>query len=34
MHGSAPDIAYRQIADPTAAVLSAKLMLEHLGMEE
>ncbi|WP_146341442.1 3-isopropylmalate dehydrogenase [Nesterenkonia sp. NBAIMH1] len=34
VHGSAPDIAGRQIADPTAAVLSAKLMLEHLGMEE
>ncbi len=31
VHGSAPDIAGRQLADPTAAVLSVSLMLEHLG---
>jgi 3-isopropylmalate dehydrogenase len=34
VHGSAPDIAGRQIADPTAAVLSAGLLLEHLGHDE
>ncbi|WP_022873310.1 3-isopropylmalate dehydrogenase [Nesterenkonia alba] len=33
VHGSAPDIAGRQIADPTAAVLSAALMLDHLGFD-
>lgn len=32
VHGSAPDIAGQQIADPTAAVLSAALMLQHLGL--
>jgi 3-isopropylmalate dehydrogenase len=32
VHGSAPDIAGRGIADPTAAVLSAALMLDHLGL--
>ncbi|TDT33148.1 3-isopropylmalate dehydrogenase [Naumannella halotolerans] len=31
VHGSAPDIAGRQIADPTAAILSGALLLEHLG---
>jgi len=31
VHGSAPDIAGRQLADPTAAILSAGLLLEHLG---
>lgn len=31
VHGSAPDIAGEQIADPTATVLSAALMLQHLG---
>ncbi len=31
VHGSAPDIAGRQLADPTAAILSAALLLEHLG---
>ncbi|MHA7207564.1 3-isopropylmalate dehydrogenase [Arthrobacter sp. MDT1-65] len=33
VHGSAPDIAGRQIADPTAAILSAALLLRHLGLE-
>lgn len=33
VHGSAPDIARQQKADPTAAILSAALMLEHLGLE-
>lgn len=32
VHGSAPDIAGQQKADPTAAILSVALMLEHLGM--
>ncbi|KNC19251.1 3-isopropylmalate dehydrogenase [Arthrobacter sp. RIT-PI-e] len=31
VHGSAPDIAGQQIADPTAAILSAALLLRHLG---
>jgi tartrate dehydrogenase/decarboxylase/D-malate dehydrogenase len=31
LHGSAPDIAGQGIANPLAAVLSAKLMLDHLG---
>ena len=31
VHGSAPDIAGRQLADPTAAILSAALLLRHLG---
>lgn len=32
VHGSAPDIAGKQLADPTAAILSAGLMLDHLGL--
>ena len=31
VHGSAPDIAGQGTADPTAAVLSVALLLEHLG---
>jgi isocitrate dehydrogenase (NAD+) len=31
VHGSAPDIAGRGIANPTAVILSAALMLEGLG---
>ncbi|MFM6973903.1 MAG: 3-isopropylmalate dehydrogenase [Agromyces sp.] len=31
VHGSAPDIAGQGIADPTAAILSVALMLDHLG---
>ena len=31
VHGSAPDIAGKGIANPLAAVLSVKLLLEHLG---
>jgi 3-isopropylmalate dehydrogenase len=34
VHGSAPDIAGRGKADPTAAVLSASMLLEHLGQSE
>ena len=32
VHGSAPDIAGKGIANPLAAVLSAGLMLDHLGL--
>ncbi|MBP3044997.1 3-isopropylmalate dehydrogenase [Arthrobacter jiangjiafuii] len=34
VHGSAPDIAGQQKADPSAAILSAALMLRHLGLEK
>ncbi len=34
VHGSAPDIAGKGIANPTALMLSAVLMLEHLGERE
>ncbi|MDQ0575793.1 3-isopropylmalate dehydrogenase [Agromyces albus] len=34
VHGSAPDIAGKGIADPTAAILSVALLLEHLGLTE
>ena len=34
VHGSAPDIAGQGIADPTAAILSVALMLDHLGLTE
>ena len=33
VHGSAPDIAGRKLANPTALMLSAVLMLRHLGQE-
>jgi 3-isopropylmalate dehydrogenase len=32
VHGSAPDIAGQGIADPTATVLSAAMLLDHLGL--
>jgi len=32
VHGSAPDIAGQSKADPTAAILSAAMLCEHLGM--
>jgi 3-isopropylmalate dehydrogenase len=32
VHGSAPDIAGKGIANPTATILSAALMLEHMGL--
>jgi isocitrate/isopropylmalate dehydrogenase len=32
VHGSAPDIAGRGIANPTAVLLSAAMMLEHMGL--
>ena len=31
VHGSAPDIAGKNLADPTATVLSVALLLDHLG---
>jgi 3-isopropylmalate dehydrogenase len=34
VHGSAPDIAGRGSADPTATVLSVALLLDHLGFAE
>ncbi|MPZ62080.1 MAG: 3-isopropylmalate dehydrogenase [Propionibacteriales bacterium] len=34
VHGSAPDIAGQGKADPTAAILSASLLLDHLGLVE
>ncbi|MFT3900517.1 MAG: 3-isopropylmalate dehydrogenase [Gordonia sp. (in: high G+C Gram-positive bacteria)] len=34
VHGSAPDIAGQSKADPTAAILSAALLLRHLGRDE
>ncbi|WP_040524857.1 3-isopropylmalate dehydrogenase [Gordonia effusa] len=33
VHGSAPDIAGENKADPTAAILSAAMLLRHLGYE-
>jgi 3-isopropylmalate dehydrogenase len=34
VHGSAPDIAGLQLADPTAAILSVSLLLDHLGLRD
>jgi len=34
VHGSAPDIAGKGIVNPTAMILSAKMMLDDLGMKE
>ncbi len=33
-HGSAPDIAGKGVANPTAAILAASMMLKHIGMGE
>lgn len=33
-HGSAPDIAGKGTANPTATILAASLMLEHIGMPD
>ncbi|CAB0798604.1 3-isopropylmalate dehydrogenase [Corynebacterium diphtheriae] len=33
VHGSAPDIAGQGVADPTAAILSAAMLLRHVGDE-
>jgi 3-isopropylmalate dehydrogenase len=34
VHGSAPDIAGQQKADPTATVLSVRLLLQHLRLDD
>jgi tartrate dehydrogenase/decarboxylase / D-malate dehydrogenase len=34
VHGSAPDIAGKGIANPLAAILSAAMLLEHLGLQQ
>ncbi len=34
VHGSAPDIAGQGVADPTAAVLSVAMLLDHVGLSE
>jgi 3-isopropylmalate dehydrogenase len=34
VHGSAPDIAGKNLADPTATVMSVAMLLEHMGLEE
>ena len=34
VHGSAPDIAGQDVANPTAQILAACMMLEHVGQEE
>src|SRR3954452_25192934 len=34
VHGSAPDIAGQEKADPTATVLSVAMLLDHLGLAE
>jgi 3-isopropylmalate dehydrogenase len=34
VHGSAPDIAGQGKADPTAAVLSVAMLLEHIGASD
>jgi len=34
VHGSAPDIAGQHKADPTAAILSTALLLDHLGLTD
>jgi 3-isopropylmalate dehydrogenase len=33
VHGSAPDIAGQNLADPRAAILSAAMLAEHLGLD-
>lgn len=34
VHGSAPDIAGKGVANPAAAILSAAMLLEHLGLPD
>jgi 3-isopropylmalate dehydrogenase len=34
VHGSAPDIAGKNLADPTATVMSVAMMLSHLGLTD
>jgi len=33
VHGSAPDIAGKQIANPLAVIMSSVMMLNHIGQE-
>ena len=34
VHGSAPDIAGKSLADPTATIMSVAMMLHHLGLPD
>lgn len=34
VHGTAPDIAGKNVANPTALLLSAAMMLRHIGMNQ
>ncbi|MGL5866331.1 MAG: 3-isopropylmalate dehydrogenase [Dermatophilaceae bacterium] len=34
VHGSAPDLAGRGVADPTATILSVSMLLDHLGLAD
>jgi isocitrate dehydrogenase (NAD+) len=34
VHGSAPDIAGKGIANPIALILSGAMMLDHVGMKD
>lgn len=34
VHGSAPDIAGKQLANPTALLLSSMMMLQHMGLND
>jgi len=34
VHGSAPDIAGKGVVNPLATILSAGMMLDHLGMSD
>jgi isocitrate dehydrogenase (NAD+) len=34
VHGSAPDIAGKGVANPTAIMLAAAMMLDHVGMKD
>jgi len=34
VHGSAPDIAGKNLADPTATIMSIAMMLSHLGLTD
>jgi 3-isopropylmalate dehydrogenase len=34
VHGSAPDIAGKNLADPTATVMSVAMLMEHMGLAD
>jgi 3-isopropylmalate dehydrogenase len=34
VHGSAPDIAGKNLADPTATVMSVAMLLDHMGLNQ